>query len=224
MNTKPLIRSQQRVVFDAVLSSVAQGSGHIFALNTCGGSGKTYMLNLTLAAVRAQKKVALATATSGIAATLLDNGRTVHSRCKVPLLIGEDSTCHISKQDSSAALLRQATRLVIDEVTMGHCHIYEAINRILRDIREKDCMFGGLTVVFAGNWRQILPVVHHGSRSDIVDACVKKSYIWKYVRPLEMKENVRAQITIFTACWRWQNSHQSQCKTFETCFARGVAP
>ena len=181
------LNEQQRVVFDAVVSSVAQDSGHIFALNACGGSGKTYTLNLILAAVRAQKKVALATATSGIAVTLLDNGRTVHSRCKVPLQIGEDSTCHISKRDSTAALFRQAKLLIIDEVTMGHRHIYEAIDRTLRDIRENDYMFGGLTVVFR------VRVVHHGSRPDIVVACVKKSYIWKYVCPLEMTKNVRAQ-------------------------------
>ena len=67
------LNHQQRVVFDAVLASVADRSGHIFALNACGGSGKTYTLNLILAAVRAQKQVALATATSGIAATLLDS-------------------------------------------------------------------------------------------------------------------------------------------------------
>ena len=54
-------------------------------------------------------------------------------------------------------------------------------------------MFGQLIVVFAGDWRQILPVVHHGSRADIVDACLKKSYIWQHVRPLEMTTNVRAE-------------------------------
>ena len=54
-------------------------------------------------------------------------------------------------------------------------------------------MFGQLTVVFAGDWRQILPVVHHGQRADMVDACLKKSYIWQHVRPLEMTTNVRAE-------------------------------
>ena len=77
----------------------------------------------------------------------------------MPLLISEDSTCYISKQDSSAELFRQASLLVIDEVTMGHRHIYEAIDRTLRDIWENDSMFGQLTIVFAGDWRQILPVV-----------------------------------------------------------------
>ena len=42
----------------------------------------------------------------------------MHSHCKVPLSISEDSTCHISQQDSVDTLFRQASRLVIDEVTM----------------------------------------------------------------------------------------------------------
>ena len=49
-----------------------------------------------------------------------------------------DGSCYISKQDSTAELFRQASLLVIDEVTMGHRHIYEAIDRTLHDIREND--------------------------------------------------------------------------------------
>ena len=62
---------------------------------------------------------------------------------------------------------------------------------IVRHMGKPD-YFITITVVFAGDWRQILPVVHHGSRAYIVDACLKKSYIWQHVRPLEMTTNVRA--------------------------------
>ena len=101
---------------------------------------------------------------------LLDKGRTLYSRCKVPTAINEESTCHISQWDSTAELFRQVHLLVIDEVTMGHRYIFEAIDRTLRDIWERGCMFSGLTLVIAGDWRQALPVVQHGSRSDIVNA------------------------------------------------------
>ena len=86
-------------------------------------------LDIILAAVRAERKTALTTATSGIAAILLDNGRTVHSHCKSPLSTSEDSTCHISKQGSVNTVFRQASLLVIDEVTTGHRHIGEAIDK-----------------------------------------------------------------------------------------------
>ena len=61
-----------------------------------------------------------------IAATLLPNGRTLHSRFKVPLNITDESTCHISKRDSTAELLCRCHLIVIDEVTMAHRRVYEA--------------------------------------------------------------------------------------------------
>ena len=51
-----------------------------------------------LAKVRSQRHIALATASSGIAALLLTGGRTVHSRLKVPIPLNELSVCNISKQ------------------------------------------------------------------------------------------------------------------------------
>ena len=55
-------------------------------------------------------------------------------------------------------------------------------------------IFGQATVVFAGDWRQILPVIPGGSRAKIVDACLKNSYIWKHCQELSLTENVRAHL------------------------------
>ena len=76
---------------------------------------------------------------------------------------------------------------------MGHRHIFEAVDRTMRDIREKDVLFGGLTVLFAGDWRQILPVIRHGGRPQIVEACLKHSPIWDEVEKLELSENMRVK-------------------------------
>ena len=63
-----------------------------FFLNARGGTGKTFVLNLVLDAVRSLeskdgKNVAIAVASSGIASILLNLGRTFHSRFKAPLNI-----------------------------------------------------------------------------------------------------------------------------------------
>ena len=59
-------------------------------------------------------------------------------------------------------------------------------------IRENNQPFGGLTVLFSGDWRQILPVVKRGSRNATVDATLKQSYIWNdYVHPLSLEQNMR---------------------------------
>ena len=187
------LNEQQQHVFDVVMDSVNSSKGKVFCLNACGGSGKTYTINLLLAAVRAQGGIALGTALSGITATLLDNGPTLHSRFKVPIKIKETSMCSITKREALSELLKQAKLLVIDEVTMGHRHIFEAVDRTMRDIRENDALFGGLTVLFAGDWRQILPVIRHAGRPQIVEACLKHSPIWDAVEKLELSENMRVK-------------------------------
>lgn len=77
------LNEDQRNVYDQVIHSVTEGNAGMFALNACGGSGKTYTINTIIDQVRSMGKVALATATSGIAGTLLHGGRTIHSRFKV---------------------------------------------------------------------------------------------------------------------------------------------
>ena len=64
---------------------------------------------------------------------------------QVPINIIEESTCNISARSATAELLRRCKLLVIDEVTMCHRHVYEAIDRTLRDIRIDERPFGGLT-------------------------------------------------------------------------------
>ena len=185
-NQLPSLNSQQRDAFDKVIDSVTNGGGTIFCLN-----GNTYVVNMILAKVRSMEKIALATAMSGIAATLLDNGRTLHSRLKIPLDMKDESVCNFSRRDATGKLLQMTSLLVIDEVSMGHKHIFECVDRSLRDIRQIDAPFGGLTVLLAGDWKQILPVVRHGGRPEIVEATLKRSYLWPKILPLQLSTNMR---------------------------------
>ena len=78
--------------------------------------------------------------------------------------------------------------------SMGHKHVSETIDRTMEDIRKKSSSFAGLTVLLAGDWRQILPVVRHRSRPDIVDATLKSSYLWQIVTRLQLIQNMRAKL------------------------------
>ena len=105
-----------------------------FYIDGPGGTGKTFLYNTILAKVRAQNKFALTMASSGIAALLLQGGRTVHSRLKVPIPLHELSVCNISKQSALAKLIQSAKLLVWDEAPMIHRHAAECIDRSLRDL------------------------------------------------------------------------------------------
>lgn len=62
---------------------------------------------------------------------------------------------------------------------------------MLRDITQIDKPFGGKIVILGGDFRQILPVVEKGSRSDQVDACIKRSPLWTQFQSLHLLSNMR---------------------------------
>ena len=115
-------------------------------LNASGGTGKIYTISLILTKLRSQRKIALATAMSGTAAILLHNGRTQHSQRKVSLDIKVECTCNCAKRDATGKLMQSAHLfLFIDEVSSGHGHISESVDRSLQDVRKNKTHFSGLT-------------------------------------------------------------------------------
>ncbi|VDM94507.1 unnamed protein product [Onchocerca ochengi] len=68
-------------------------------INSPGGTGKTLLIRLILVTIRFQNSVALALASSGIAATLVPGGRIAHSALKLPwnMQFIETITWQISK-------------------------------------------------------------------------------------------------------------------------------
>ncbi|WP_416879511.1 AAA family ATPase [Litorimonas sp.] len=185
----------QRRVFDTIMQAVESETPLQAFLSARGGAGKTFTMNAVLDAVRTLEpggSIALAMASTGIAANMLHLGRTFHSRMKAPLSPNAESTLSITAQSATADLVRRAKLLYIDEATMIHRFQIEAMDRTLRDLTGKpDLPFGGKVVVLSGDFRQILPVVPGASRAELVDACVNKSNLWQHFRVLQLTENIR---------------------------------
>jgi hypothetical protein len=80
---------------------------------------------------------------------------------------------------------------------MAHRNCFEALDKSLRDILR--CIdensdkkpFGGMTVVLGGDFRQILPVVPNAKRGQIVNASIKRSYLWSYFTVYRLTQNMR---------------------------------
>lgn len=60
---------------------------------------------------------------------------------------------------------------------MAHKSWVEALDRTLHDIRSFDKIMEGITLVFAGYFRQKLPVMPKWTRSDQINASLKSSTI-----------------------------------------------
>lgn len=80
---------------------------------------------------------------------------------------------------------------------MMHKNAFEVVNRsrhyilAMFDPTVGAKLFGGITVAFGGDFRQILPVIRKGSREDIVaSSIITKSLIWKHCKVLNLTKNM----------------------------------
>ena len=70
---------------------------------------------------------------------------------------------------------------------------FEAVDRMLRDVRGCNELFGGIPVVLGGDFAQILPVVKGANQARTVNENLQKSFIWPKFQLLFLHQNMRVQ-------------------------------
>ncbi|XP_028086421.1 uncharacterized protein LOC114287309 [Camellia sinensis] len=188
-----LLSSEQKVAFEKILNRVFSGKQGCFFIDGPGGTGKTFLYKALLAAIRSKNYIALATATSGVAASVLPGGRMAYSRFKIPIDVDTYKSCNIGKQTGLANLLRTAKLIIWVEAPMAKKQNIEALNDMLKDINESELLFGGKVVVLGGDFRQIPPVIPKGTKYDSIDASLVNSELWKSIEKIKLTENMRAR-------------------------------
>ncbi|XP_056688781.1 uncharacterized protein [Spinacia oleracea] len=186
------LNSDQQIAYDTIMNAVISKAGCSFFVDGPGGTGKTFLYRALLATVKSRGEIAIPTATSGIAATLLHQGRTSHSTFQLPLNPDSSSTCSFTKRSKTAILLKNSSIIVWDEAPMTHRYQFEAVDRSLKDLMGNDLPFGGKIIVFGGDFRQVLPVVRNGTRAQMIDASFVRSPMWRHIRILHLRENMRS--------------------------------
>ena len=190
------LTSEQKDIYDSIMHCVDNNVGEIFFLDAPGGTGKTFVIKLILASFRSKSDIALAVASSGIAATLLPGGRTAHSALKLPLNLHstETPTCNISKSSGMGKVLQQCKLIIWDECTMAHKKSLEALDQCLKDLRGKSKPLGSTLILLAGDFRQTLPIIPKSTPADEMNACLKNSNLWAHVKTLKLTTNKRVRL------------------------------
>ena len=159
---------EQKTAFDTIISAIETTPDQLcYFLHGPAGTGKTFVYNTIANYFRGQNKIVLCVASSGIAALLLTGGRTSHSRFNIPLKPDNLSTCFMPRGSPIAELIKNTSLIIWDEVPMQNKYCFEAVDRTLRDVMENDFLFGGIPVIFGGDFAQIPPVVKYGDRSEL---------------------------------------------------------
>ncbi|XP_025984904.1 ATP-dependent DNA helicase PIF1-like [Glycine soja] len=171
-----IITNEQKTIVDTIMSVVNTQSATVYFLYGYGGTGKTFVWIALSSGIRSNGGIVCTVASSGITSLLLPGGRTTHSKFAIPVPATENSTCNIHQGSELAELLKVTKLIVWDEAPMCHKFAFEALDKSLKDIMQNNLAFGGKIIVFGGDFRQILPIVPKGNRSDIVHATINASY------------------------------------------------
>ncbi|XP_076885915.1 uncharacterized protein LOC143535580 [Bidens hawaiensis] len=159
------LTDEQRDVYNQIMEVVDQKRGGIYFVYGYGGTGKTFLWKTLSASIRSKRKIVLNVASSDI--------------------------CN---------LIKKTDLIIWDEAPMIHKHAFETLDRTLKDVikdgNRSNCQhpFGGKVIVFGDDFRQILPVVQNGSRSDIVNASLSSSHIWTKCKVLRLTKNMRLTV------------------------------
>ena len=150
-------------------------AGRNVYLTGAAGSGKTHVRNTYIQYLKERGVAVAVTASTGIAATHL-GGLTIHSWSGMGIkedLSDLDIELLIQKEHVWSRYHKTRV-LIIDEVSMIHPRMFDALDRLARAMKENNSAFGGMQVVLSGDFFQLPPITKRGDT-----AYVDSSRAWK---------------------------------------------
>jgi len=151
-----------------------------------GGSGKSELIRRIYQNATSRNKNIYVTALTGCAAVLLNcKAKTLHSWAGVGLGNGllELLIKKVTNNKFTKKMWRETDILVVDEVSMLSLKLFNLLNAIGKAVRGNSKPFGGIQMIFSGDFYQLPPV---GDRDDpeSMQFCFE-SGDWNSIFPIE---------------------------------------
>jgi ATP-dependent DNA helicase PIF1 len=149
------LSKEQQIAFDKYI----QGK-NIFITGP-GGSGKSALIRKIYTHAYNENKNIYVTALTGCAAILLDcKATTLHSWAGIGLGNGsvDSITKKIKNNKFASTTWRNTDILVVDEVSMLSRKLFDLLNAIGKALLNKNKPFGGIQLIFSGDFYQLPPV------------------------------------------------------------------
>jgi ATP-dependent DNA helicase PIF1 len=144
----------QQIAFDKYLN------GENVFITGPGGTGKSYFIQKVYENAKERGLNVSVTAMTGCAALLLNcNAKTIHSWGSIGLGTDQIEVIikRIVKYRKRDAWLH-TDLLIVDEISMLSCELFELLYRIAQDFRRNSKPFGNMQIIFSGDFHQLPPV------------------------------------------------------------------
>jgi intein/homing endonuclease len=165
-------------------------SGKNIFLTGPAGTGKSFCVNLLFKFLDLQGIFYGKTATTGVAALNI-GGTTVHSWSGMGLADddGMELLEKVNENKKAVNRIKNAKVLVIDEISMAKSELVDKLDIVCQYIRNKDKPFGGIQVVFVGDFMQLPPIFKNYER----EVFAFESQAWREatVKTIHLTEIVR---------------------------------
>jgi ATP-dependent DNA helicase PIF1 len=147
--------SEQQIAFNKYIQ------GQNIFITGPGGTGKSALIKHIKRNADARCKIIQVCALTGCASVLLEcKAKTLHSWSGIGLGKGsiEQLIKKVQKNKHYKALWKETDILVVDEVSMMSMKLFETLDAIGKSVRKDRRPFGGLQLIFSGDFYQLPPV------------------------------------------------------------------
>ena len=110
------------------------------------------MATIVLANMKQGGQIAIATALTAIAATLLKLGMTFHKKIAIPISCHEDSCSKHAMNSDDSKVIKESRIVLIDEKSMMHYHLLDLLDRYLQALMRNNKYVGGKIVILMGDF------------------------------------------------------------------------
>jgi ATP-dependent exoDNAse (exonuclease V) alpha subunit len=156
--------------------------GHTTFLTGAAGAGKSHVLREYIQYLKEHGITHAVTASTGIAATHI-HGMTIHSWSGIGIKETMTDADIDALEEKQNVYKRYANThvLIIDEISMLHANFLELLNRIAQSMRRNKKPFGGMQVVFCGDFFQLPPITKEALTTSVF---AYASNAWKEAKPV----------------------------------------